>query len=111
MNAATGDGGPATKAGLADPENVVIDASGNLYVTDTVTNRIRRIDPHGTITTVAGSGKAGVVKDGMRALQAPFPGMVGLAIDAKGNLYLSDGTRIYRIDTKGIVRRIAGKSN
>ena len=44
-------------------------------------------------------------------MQAPFPGMVGLAIDAKGNLYVSDGTRIYRIDTKGIVRRVAGKSN
>ncbi|HSS35478.1 MAG TPA: hypothetical protein VLR93_04335 [Patescibacteria group bacterium] len=110
-NAATGDGGPATEAGLADPENVVVDGSGNIYVTDTVGSRIRRIDRLGIITTVAGSGKIGVVKDGMSAMKAPFVGMVGLAIDGTGNLYVSDGARIYRIDTKGIVTRVAGKSN
>ena len=43
-NKATGDGGPATKAALADPENVVFDAAGNLYITDTVFDHIRRVD-------------------------------------------------------------------
>jgi sugar lactone lactonase YvrE len=93
-NEATGDGGPATKAALADPENVVFDAAGNLFITDTVFDHIRRVDGHGVITTLA-SHKGGN----------------GLAIDRSGNLYVtnSEANAVYRIDPKGIVTLIAGK--
>jgi len=92
-NAATGDGGLARKAGLADPENLVFDAAGNLYVTDTVFDRLRRVDGHGIITTLP-SNRGGN----------------GLAIDPAGDLYVtgSGGTSVYRIDTKGVVTLFAG---
>ena len=95
-NKATGDGGPATKAGLADPENMVFDAAGNLYITDTVSNTLRRIDSHGVITTLASK-----------------LGGAGLTIDAAGNLFVTqpDSNGVYRIDTKGVVTRVAGKAS
>ena len=65
VNDATGDGGPATKAALADPENVVYDAAGNLYITDTVNDRLRRVDSHGVISTLAShKGGNGLAIDG-----------------------------------------------
>jgi len=92
-NVATGDGGPATKAALADPEYVVFDSAGNAYVTDTVSNHLRRIDSHGLITTLAGNGGN------------------GLGIDGLDNLYLtnSDEGAVYKVDPKGVVTRIAGR--
>ena len=94
VNDATGDGGQATKAALADPENVVYDASGNLYITDTVNDRLRRVDSHGVISTLA-SHKGGN----------------GLAIDAAGNLFVTNSGGVYRIDPEGNVILIAGRTN
>jgi sugar lactone lactonase YvrE len=51
-----GDGGPATTAALSYPAGVAIDAVGNLYIADSYNNRIRKVTPAGTITTMAGSG-------------------------------------------------------
>ena len=94
VNDATGDGGQATKAALADPENVVYDASGNLYITDTVNDRLRRVDSHGVISTLA-SHKGGN----------------GLAIDGAGNLFVTNSGGVYRIDPEGNVILIAGRPN
>ena len=49
----SGDGGPATSASLHTPRTVAADATGSLYITDTANDRIRRVDLHGMITTVA----------------------------------------------------------
>jgi len=54
-----GDGGPATRAWLADPRALALDSAGSLFVADTDNHRVRRIDPAGTITTVAGIGYGG----------------------------------------------------
>jgi streptogramin lyase len=93
-NAATGDGGPAVKAALADPENMVFDGSGNLYVTDTVNNTLRLIDASGIITT-----------------SPSHRGGNGLAIDAAGNLYVTDAAHnsVYRIDANGDAVLYAGQ--
>ena len=55
----SGDNGPSIRAQLSTPRNVKVDASGNVYIADSVNNRVRKITPDGTISTVAGIGSAG----------------------------------------------------
>jgi sugar lactone lactonase YvrE len=61
----SGDGGPATKAQLNSPHSMVFDSQGNLYFTDRVNNRIRKIDLNGIITTVAGQEHKGYLNEGL----------------------------------------------
>ena len=87
-----GDGGPATLASVRYPQGVEIDAAGNVYIPDSGNNRIRKIDrATGVITTIAGTGVAGFNGDGLDALATQFSRPSGLAFDAFGNLYVSDG--------------------
>ena len=107
---ATGDGGPATKAALADPENLLIDRSGNLDITDTVFGGFRQIDRDGIISrVVGGTSAADIPDDGTDVFGAPFAGITGMAMDASGNLYVEAGNGVYRIDAKGILTRVAGR--
>ena len=86
--ASTGDGGPATEASLDAPaQGIVRDAAGNLYITEG--QRIRRVDPAGTITTFTGTGEPGVSGDGGPAIDARLDHPAGLAIGADGTLYVS----------------------
>ena len=106
----SGDGGPATAAQLEFPRYVVADAAGSLYVTDTVNHRVRRIDPGGVITTVAGTGEAGYSGDGGPATAAWLAWPLGIALGADGSLYVADAgnDRIRRIDPAGIITTVAG---
>jgi sugar lactone lactonase YvrE len=61
----SGDGGPAVKADLKSPYRMAFDKKGNLYFTDRDNNRIRKIDPQGIITTVAGNENFGWLQDGL----------------------------------------------
>lgn len=107
-----GDGGPATSASMSDPYYLTADTAGNVYVTDTNNDRIRRIDVRtGVITTVAGSGVRGFSGDGGLATRAEFYRPHVVEIDPDGNLVIGDSfnQRIRRVDAKtGIVRTIAG---
>jgi len=87
-SAFSGDGGPATAAGVPSPRKVVVDESGNLYIASS--NRIRRVTARGIITTVAGNGVAGFSGDGGPAVQASFNNILGFAVDPNGNLYIAD---------------------
>ena len=80
-----GDGGSALEANLVGATDVVRDASGNLYVSQSAGNRIRKIAPDGTITTVVG-GRYGFGGDGGPASQAKTDGPNGLAFDSAGTL-------------------------
>ena len=86
----SGNGGAATSAGL-DPPAIAFDAAGNLYIADTNSSSIRRVD-HTTaiITAFAGNGTAGFSGDGGAATSASLHGPSGMAFDAAGNLYIAD---------------------
>jgi uncharacterized protein (TIGR03437 family) len=86
----SGDNGPATKAGIDDPTGVCIDASGNLYITDTFNSKIRRVTPDGIITTVAGTGRATYSGDAGPAINAGLNFPRAVAADANGNVYVAD---------------------
>src|SRR5579863_538231 len=59
-----GDGGPASSAHLAFPFGLTVDGNANIFVADTFNERIRKIDPHGTINTTAGTGAPNFSGDG-----------------------------------------------
>ncbi|MFL6466137.1 MAG: BACON domain-containing protein [Bryobacteraceae bacterium] len=106
----SGDGGPATSAQLDSPKALAVDASGNLYIADQYGYRIRKVDTTGTITTIAGNGVAGFTGDGGPAAGAQLNAPAGLAVDASGNLYITDqgNIRIRKIDTTGKISTVAG---
>ena len=106
----SGDGGPAVDAQLSLPKGVAVDASGNLYIADSFYHRIRRVDSAGTITTIAGTGRAGYSGDGGPAIEAQLRSPYGMAVDGAGNLYIADrdNHRIRRVDATGIITTIAG---
>src|ERR1700722_10313867 len=77
-----GDGGPAGKALLNGPFDVCFDRAGNLYFSDTVNNRIRRVAVgSGTIATVAGNADKGYSGDGGPAIEAALNEPYGVVID------------------------------
>jgi len=106
----SGDGGPATSAGLNSPFGVAVDGSGNLYVADTGNYRVRRVAPNGIITSVAGNGTQAFSGDGGPATSASLVYATGLAVDGSGNLYIADrdSQRIRRVDTNGVITTVAG---
>jgi sugar lactone lactonase YvrE len=107
-----GDGGPATKAELSDPFTVLLDAAGNLLIADEGNSRIRKVSAStGNITTIAGNGSQGDSGDGGPATSAEFGSPFGIALDASGNLYISDlgPSRVRRVDAAtGIIEPYAG---
>ena len=87
----SGDGGAATSAGLGDPTGVAVDNSGNLYIADQGSRRIRKVAAAtGIITTVAGNGLSGFSGDGGPASSASLNIPRGLAVDRVGRLYVAD---------------------
>jgi sugar lactone lactonase YvrE len=106
----SGDGGPATNASLRVPSGVAVDAAGNLYIVDTGNSRVRKVSPSGTITTVAGSGTYGFSGDGGQATDADLSSPTGVAVDAAGNLYITDqgNQRVRKVSTTGTITTVAG---
>ena len=87
----SGDGGPAAAAQLGGPSGVTVDSSGNVYVADTLNNRIRKIGTDGAINTIAGStSTCGFAGDGGPALSAQFCDPAEVIFDASGNLVIAD---------------------
>lgn len=88
----SGDGGAAVRAQLQAPTALAVDAIGDLYIADCANFRIRIVTPDGIISTVAGNGSSGYSGDGGDAYRATFGLISGMAVNAKGDLYLADQT-------------------
>jgi sugar lactone lactonase YvrE len=106
----SGDGGPATQARLNGPLGPAIDAAGDLLISDNGNNRVRKVDPSGIITTVAGTGKSGFSGDGGPATMARLNGPTALAVDPMGDLFIPewDSQRVRKVDPAGIITTVAG---
>lgn len=107
----SGDGGPAIAAQIDNPFGVVRGPDGAIWFCEYTGQRIRRVAPDGTISTIAGTGEKGYSGDGGPALQATFNLPHELRFDAKGDLYIVDMTNhaVRKIDLKTkIISTIAG---
>jgi hypothetical protein len=102
-----GDGGAAANASLSHPFDVKIDSHGNLFIADTVNQRIRKVSTNGIITTVAGGGGGG---DGGAATNASLNYPSGVAVDNAGNIFIADTDNhcVRKVDTNGIITTVAG---
>lgn len=106
----SGDGGAATAASLNNPSAVAVDSQRNVFVADTGNDRIRRITPQGTITTIVGTGVGGFGGDGGAATQARIDSPTGVEVDGSGNLFISDTSnrRVRMVSAGGFITTVAG---
>jgi uncharacterized protein (TIGR03437 family) len=104
------DGVAADQTRLSAPNDVAVDASGNVYIADTENHRIRKVTPDGIIQTVAGNGLAGFQGDGDEASLLSLARPNGIGLDAAGNLYIADtdNQRIRVLTPQGQLRTIGG---
>lgn len=105
----SGDGGPATSAGLASPSGVAVDANGRLFIADYENNRIRMV-ANGIITTVAGSSSQGYGGDGGPATSAKLRNPWDVVVAANGTIFIADtwNHRIRAVDANGTITTYAG---
>ncbi len=103
----SGDGGPATRARFGGPTGVAVDAAGNVYIADTAGYRVRKVSPRGRITTFACTGRRGFSGDGGPATRARCRPS-GVAVDGRGNVYITDPERVRKVSRDGRITTIAG---
>ena len=104
-----GDGVQATSASVLGPYGLAFDNQGNLYIAQAA--RVRKVNTQGVITTVAGGNSTGVAAgNGGPALNAVFSGIIGIAVDNSGNLYIADNgaDQVRVVNSQGILNVTAG---
>jgi class 3 adenylate cyclase len=106
----SGDRGPATSADLDAPQSIAIDSAGDIYIADSQNNRVRRVDPQGIITTIAGSGQAGYGGDGGPATKATLADPTGVIIGFGNTILIADkgNNRVRAVDATGTIATFAG---
>jgi sugar lactone lactonase YvrE len=106
----SGDGGPATAAGLKDPSGVALDARGDLLIADAGNGRVRRVNTSGVISTLLGGASDRFSGDGGPSAKAGLGAPVAVALAPAGALLIADARhrRIRRVDPSGIISTLAG---
>ena len=107
------DGGQATSASVCPQGNLAADAAGNLYIPDSLTSSVRKVDSSGIVTTVAGTrGSATFAGDGGQATNAALNFPLGVAVDTIGRLWIADtdNYRVRKVDVYGVITTVAGLS-
>ena len=105
-----GDGIAATSAQLWSPTGISVDGEGNVFIADTGNQRVRKVFPNGTISTLAGIGTYGYNGDGFAATYAQLYNPIGVAVDGGGNVFIGDSynNRVRLITPSGIIWTLAG---
>ena len=105
----SGDNGPATSAELHAPWGVAVDSASNLYISDFLNSRIRKVS-NGVITTVAGNGANGFRNGPATSAELYYP--LGVAVDSAGNLYIADtnNNRVRKV-SNGAITTVAGNGD
>ncbi len=106
-----GDNIQAVSARLNWPADVAVDAEGNLFIADTENDRIRKVDPGGVVTTVAGNGTRGFSGDGGAATAAQLHQPTGVAVDVTGNLFIAGDNRVRKVAPNGRITTVAGNGS
>ncbi|UUY05236.1 hypothetical protein LRS13_06865 [Svornostia abyssi] len=106
----SGDGGPATAAQLNSPRDVAVAPDGSILIVDSFDHRVRRVDPAGVISTVAGTGTPGFSGDGGPATAAQLRFPEGVAVAGDGSVLIADrvNDRVRRVDPAGVISTLAG---
>ena len=108
----SGDGGPAASAQINQPYGLALDPAGNLYIADLGNACVRKISPDGTINTVAGGGTVApaTTSTNLSAIDAKMNAPRNLAMDAAGNVYISDfgSNQVYVVSAAGLISVFAG---
>jgi hypothetical protein len=106
----TGDGVRATTAALRTPTDVAVDPSGGVLVVENEGHRVRRVNPDGTITTLAGTGQVASTGDGGQARAASLAYPEHVAVDSSGNIFIADTgvNKVRKVATSGVITTVAG---
>jgi sugar lactone lactonase YvrE len=105
--------GTGSAARFNGPTDICIDASGNLFVTESLANRVRKITPQGVVTVFAGSATGVSGYADATGTNARFNAPSAITIDAQGNLYVYDSanTKIRKITPAGVVTTLGSFSS
>lgn len=109
-----GDNGPATAAMLGSPNDIAIDAAGNVYITDELNHVVRKVTADGFITTVAGVPEMkGYSGNGGPAVLAKLNRPWGIAVNKDGHLFIADTKNnvVRRVDGEGLISNYAGNGS
>lgn len=106
----SGDGGPGTEAQLNQPWGVACLPGGGVLIADSENHRVRRLEPDGSIKTVLGSGRKGLGREGVAALQAELDSPQEVLLDGRGGYFVVDehNHRIRHVNSQGYVRTVVG---
>jgi sugar lactone lactonase YvrE len=101
--------GPATSSALNSPQDVAVDASGNVYISDSGNYEIEKVTPGGTLSIIAGTGTQGTPTPGP-ATSSPLRGPVGVAVDRAGDVFIADdnASQVEKVTPGGTLSIIAG---